>query len=906
MNQCGDRSFEVGANDAKSRPRAHNVYSYLCPDLKRLVRQKSSEEDNLHDGQRMTTTAASDIGFSTTKVGRRYLQRMGFTLFEVSISLVLVAFGVVSVLMLFPSGLKAQQMARFQIYAAAKAEEMIEQFNGVQHSNPAIDTEGMAMWDVPVAHKAQSWDLESRISAHRFGIMPLPLDIARRLDSDGDEIKQIIGEGGYVYYSQPLASTGTQEQGAASAPPNEAQKMIIGVKGYAQQNCLSSFPLKNWPYHTPWPSPPLQMHHIADKFLPKRVLKNDPNYKKNYYNYYSWPWMDNEDQIYLGRWNIRNNSETYCVPWETSPPIPPFFDGDPDIQRVYDFPDDTETVMVAPNYPAGSAPQMQPLHVGYFPYACGRLWEAGGTNPNWKEWDTAPTTTPPTAGVRHSYGLGALVTVGGTNFTCITANLAQNGVNGPPPNPAFWAQVPIEFPATHLEQITRSKTSVAGNGVPSESTTSGEAVYGEYPSRPSVGRYVATTFWYAERKGLAWSDLSVAGDPYAGFNSKKFSESEYWQEVQVFRFLAHATTCLTAWYSYNKVSPDTEDLATGVTIPQVTLTNYKGVSYKSPMGVKITHDLIKYYHERSLHLINLFAASFPNDWAVPRPLNRAIMMDFPLLQFDMFVPPLPSGLPTNPLYDSTTEVPPQKGMTVSIANRDYSHIFGRNEVDNPKQWRVVSPEQIRHIGVSATFPTNVIDSRMQSSGNSSQFGDIAHFNLTAKFEAAERCRELIFWVVDWQSYEDCETAPGAPVDASKYPLGAPRSEWHESGHIIPTNRTRSFSQRMGDLEFRDEQLFSYRNPEKTLSFFKKGGVDPRTLPTGTNVESYMILNNPWTDYPDKGSGVTNREAFNGMYGADRNFNKILDRGPLPKSVRLRAVQVARFNFYDPRVQAILR
>jgi len=845
---------------------------------------------------------------SCTRVGGiGHRSRQAFTLFEVSISLVLVAFGVVSVLMLFPSGLKAQQMARFQIYAAAKAEEMIEQFNGTQHSNPAIDTEGMAMWDVPVAHKAQSWDLESRISAHRFGIMPLPLDLAQRLDSDGDEIKQIINEGGYVYYSQPLASTGTQEQGAAAAPPNEAQKMIIGVKGYAQQNCLSSFPLKNWPYHTPWPSPPLQMHHMADKFLPQRVLKNDPNYKSKYYSYYSWPWMDNEDQIFLGRWNIRNNSETYCVPWETSPAIMPYYDGDPDIQKVYDWPDDTLTVMVAPNYPKGSPPQVQPLHVGYFPYACGRLWEAGGTNPNWKEWDTPPSKT--STGIRHPYGLGALVTVGGTNYTCIQANQAKSTnanppsdllpMTGPPPLPAYWAQIPIEFPATHLEQITRSKSSKPHWPVPAETPTSGEAVYGEYPSRPSVCRYVAATLWYAQQKGLAWSDLNTVGDPYAGFNSAKFTESDYWKEVQVFRFLAHATTCLTAWYSYESTEP--ENLKTGITIPQVSLNNIK-----SPDRVQITHELIKYYHERSLHLINLFAASYPNDWAMPRPLNRAIMMDFPLLQFDMFVPPLPEGLPANPLYDSTTEVPPQQGMTTSISNADYSHIFGRNQVDKPKQWRVVSPEQIRHIGVSATFPTNVIDSRMQSSGHSSQFGDIAHFNLTAKFEAAERCRELVFWVVDWQSYEDFETAPSAPVDASKYPLGAPRSEWHESAHIIPTNRTRSYSQRMGDLEFRDEQLFSYRNPEKTLSFFRKGGVDPRTLATGTNVESFMVLNNPWTNYPDKGSGTENRETFNGRFGADRNFNKVLDRGPLPKSVRLRAVQVARFNFYDPRVQAILR
>lgn len=864
----------------------------------------------------MTNTSTSTS--CTRHLGRGYLRfdgRQGFTLFEVSISLVLVAFGVVSVLMLFPSGLKAQQMARFQIYAAAKAEEMLEQFNGTQHSNPAIDTEGMAMWDVPVAYKAQSWDLESRLSAHRFGIMPLPVDLARRLDSDGDEIQQILDEGGFVYYSQPLASTGTQEQGAAEAPPNEAQKMIIAVKGYAQQNALSSFPLKNWPYHTPFPSPPLQMHHMADKFLPQRVLLTDitptgftapSNYYQSYYSYYSWPWMDNEDQIYLGRINIRNNSETYCVPWETSPRILPFYPGDEHIQKVFDWPVDPDnpggsTVMVAPNYPVGTAPQTQPLHVGYFPYACGRLWEAGGTNPNWVEWDVPPSAGPPViTGTRHNYGAGALVTVGGTNYTCLQAHLAERTVNGPPPFPLYWAQVPIEFPATHLEQITRSQSTVARDSMPSEMLLSGKAVYGEYPSRPSVCRYVAATLWYAQERGFPWTRINTVRNPYLGFTDP--DSSEHWKEVQAFRFLAHSTTCLTAWYSFS--SSEMENLSTGITIPQVKL-----ATILSPDRVQITHDLIKYYHERSLHLINLFAASYPNDWMMPRPLNRAIMMDFPLLQFDMFVDPLPTGLSgpglrPNPLYNSTTERPPQQGMTISIPNSDYSHLFGRGQADNPQQWRVVSSSPIRNIGVSSSFPTSVIDSRMTTSGTpSGHFGNSGHFNLTAKFAAAERCRELIFWVADWQSYEDYETLPSAPVDASKYPLGAPRSEWHESGHIIPTNRTRSFDQRMGDLEFRDEQLWSYRNAEKTLLFF---GVDPTTLATGTNMENNMVLNRPWTNYPDKGSGIDQRRVFNGLLGADRNFNKKLDRGPLPKSVRLRAVQVARFNFYDPRVQAILR
>jgi hypothetical protein len=188
----------------------------------------------------------------------------------------------------------------------------------------------------------------------------------------------------------------------------------------------------------------------------------------------------------------------------------------------------------------------------------------------------------------------------------------------------------------------------------------------------------------------------------------------------------------------------------------------------------------------------------------------------------------------------------------------------------------------------------------------SHFGNIDHYNIADRFEAAERCRELVFWVVDWQSYEDFETAPSAPVDASKYPIGSPRCNWHASGHTVPTSILRNYNERLIDLEFRDEQLWSYRNPEKTLLFFPFNNTDPRTLETGTVVEDYMILNKPWTNYPDKGTGQTNRETFNGIYGADRNYNKRLDRGPVPKSVRLKATQIARFNYYDARIPLVLR
>ena len=57
---------------------------------------------------------------------------------------------------------------------------------------------------------------------------------------------------------------------------------------------------------------------------------------------------------------------------------------------------------------------------------------------------------------------------------------------------------------------------------------------------------------------------------------------------------------------------------------------------------------------------------------------------------------------------------------------------------------------------------------------------------------------------------------------------------------------------------------------------------------------------------DLNGATLNLQVFSGLYGADRNYNHKLDRGLVPKSVRLRAVEIARFNFYDPRVQVTTR
>ena len=111
---------------------------------------------------------------------------------------------------------------------------------------------------------------------------------------------------------------------------------------------------------------------------------------------------------------------------------------------------------------------------------------------------------------------------------------------------------------------------------------------------------------------------------------------------------------------------------------------------------------------------------------------------------------------------------------------------------------------------------------------------------------------------------------------------------------------RDFNGRMSDVDFVDPHLFCFRNPEKNMLWVND---TPRNSPTGTDVTSNQLLHN---DDLDQGPALEKRQVFSGIWGADRNYNKKVDRGPLPKSVRLRAMQVARFNFYDPRIVCLLR
>lgn len=194
------------------------------------------------------------IGANSAIKGRT---QTGFTLVEVAISLGIVAVGVLTLALFLPIALKGYQQARFQLYADAKVLELMEQFMGWQVEN-FYHPEADQAWDTPTGYRAMAPDLEVKCVNGQSGFLPVPRDIAYRLDSPNDEIKKILDAGGDIFYSQPLiGGVGNRDfSSGLQRPPNEAQRLLFGVVGYAQQNALPSLPQKGWPYRVPYPSQP--------------------------------------------------------------------------------------------------------------------------------------------------------------------------------------------------------------------------------------------------------------------------------------------------------------------------------------------------------------------------------------------------------------------------------------------------------------------------------------------------------------------------------------------------------------------------------------------------------------------------------------------------------------------------
>ncbi|HYE07569.1 MAG TPA: hypothetical protein VEL07_18775 [Planctomycetota bacterium] len=655
-------------------------------------------------------------------------------------SLVIATTAVVTAAMVFPTGVKAQQAARFRLYAASKAMEICERNACANVANPALDHEACAPWDVGYTYRSQSSDLETKVSGHRFGMHPLPVTIARRLDSDEDEIQRLLDDGGYLYYFAATGGGSWREDTVPQSPPDDAQRVIVGVQGYAQNNAVNAFPLKAWPYSVPYPSPPTFMiHGTGDVAGPGGAPR--------------------------GRCEF------------------------------------------LPSAPAGLEAWQGGAGVSY-------LWEA----------------------------------------------VSQPG--------------DADLVASRM--VFTSKAGESADGL-----AYGYKPYFDAPSAESATRYLQAALWWCERLGAgALADFIAPSDATRPIEDFSRSSLPPHKQVLALRYLAHAGLTMTRWFPYAGGLDD------GVAIPSALL-----AGQPSP-ELTLTHELIVFWHATSLHLAHRFAASYPYDWGAPRPLERAIMTDYPLFEYDLFAPPI--------------------GGTIA------------GSTTHADQWRLLTPQPVKNLGRSMSYPGFDIDnatwtiagggaSGIWSQGDPTTGSGRTRFSLCAPFAASERCRQLVFWAVDWMSYEDAETAPSAPVDASKYPKWAPIQEWGTPWDFARMMNAAGSGPGWSPDTWVDHHLHTWRNPEKQLLYTRDmagpDGVDGTgdDVGTGSDVTTDMVGNTDWSSFPkDQGAAPEPVRVFNGLYGADRNFNHRLDRGPLPRTTRLRAQTIGRWNYYDTRVHVQLR
>jgi hypothetical protein len=779
----------------------------------------------------------------------------GFTLFEVAISLGIVSFGVVSVLMLLPAGIKAQQLSRYQILASVRAMEMVDIFSSATDASIMLDREGPHPWDTATSYRAYAPDLETRVGTFRFGLFPLPPDISRRLDSDGDEIQRIVADGGYLYYSQPSATSGFNPVGArANLPaPNESQKIICAVTGYAQQNAIPSLSYKDWPYHAPYPSPPMHLLNrdtsTSKPTSPWTVFDTSSGDK-----FMLWEDTLDADNGEMGLvfqamvWSSNGTDLPLTSKWVQDPAV------------------------IGGKYRRSS---------GYWAYGDKGGWILDFDPSINKLPSTKPVATPIAEAYknwtqRNADGGKASYAVGQMNST---------------------NEVRIDIQPDKLPNGALNPIAINWTKTPNEPTTQRDL------ARESALAYFALAKWYAEKKKVS---AKIMDGVVLNDDANLLSTTNLFQgtttnnpalAVNAARLLAHAAMCVTRHFQPEGAVDES------ISLGSLNVSRNGTTIVGTTPAFMLNLQTAKNYTENAVKLGMRFAASHPYDWGSPRPLNRATMMDFPLLQYDPF--------------DSTRITPNTTyftGYTYGTRPESETQLS-----KTPEQWKILSAQPIHNIGRSFCYPSMNLQALWPSVTGS----DPDRFTLARPFEAADRTRQLVFWAVDWQSYEDFETAPSAPVDASRYPKRSPHGANLSGDAAKPDILMRSAA-------FHDRHQFLARNPEKTLAF-----VVP-TVGEQTGTELLIGGNDSmWADdkRPDLGINNANHPnaplVFSGQYGADRNFNgtrtdldtgnsdplrrndiiKIygkLDRGPVPKSVRMRATLIGRFNFYDPRLPLAIR
>jgi len=893
-----------------------------------------------------------------------------FTLIEVAFSVGIIAVGILTIALFMPVALRAHQQARYQLYGGTMAMELIERFMATQTAND-YHPEANQPWDTPSGYRSMSPDLEIKSSTLNAGFIPIPRDIAYRLDSPNDEIRTLLDQGGNVFYSNPRIVAVGARDGTTAKPlsPIDSQRMVIGIVGGAQQNALPCLPMKAWPYRAAYPSQPQGLvsaptaphwdtsrTHSTAALCAEQAMSGDPDMFEllnHDFSDFRRSQAGNQDEV-----TITSDWDGFALVPSSLPasttaasvstaaggslsgtPWPGIRNGSGYLATsgyMQDFEENVERPLTDLARTGGA--NGIPGWVTAKGYVALALWYAQRKGlpasfilgrPTREEIDRAAATPAHVHALRFLAHAGMCLT---KHYSLEARPRLEEQQNIPGYNTHCIDGQPIGAPdhwEVRMNNITLLKTPAHPGlrlGIP---------IPGDDRWDPAIPTSVNEPGMVQGRMGIP----------------SPFSLQALWSFGSEPLATATVDAAILNWSVVDPAHPYKQPGN-----PDFDATRWVGHSF-------VTHDMIVNWHETCLKVVMQYAADNPYDWSAPRPLNRALSMDHPLIQWDLF--------PTNALPKLSGVI----ALTAGDANvpvsdpstPDYQYVNGVVA----SQWRPVAARTITN-GMPVPPGTIGMNGDIDYGNGlpvdwSAISGDPLHFNLTNRFAAAERCREIVVWTADWMSYVDCETAPSAPVDASRYPRprpGAGKSRW-----VGPVPNTFTNACMYGndqpsfqDLSFSDRDQPSFRNPEAFLLFIKDMNYPDGSpaVPTnhdifpwtvgpimghdhGANSEDLQrrkVFANMWLNDrrpPDMGyvtpkignypntpevhGGPYNfqgqdprpaipiaspRMIFSGVFGGDRNCNNVLDRGPLPRSTKLHAVEVARFMYYDPRLVMSLR
>lgn len=915
----------------------------------------------------------------------------GFTLLEVLVSTVLLVAGLLSVILLFPAGIRAQQQARNQMYASVKAMELADAFS--QHALRFGDrmhvlenttdniwrvharAVGLGMLREAAYGSRVRYDLENVASAGGLnGFYPVPLDIARRLDSPGGTIAKVLDQGGYLYYPDPRPVRGfsrseaTNPASSRNAP--ELQRLVFAVVGYPQQNCLVQHPLYQFPYYRLWPFAPDGTEIFALNLSEVDFTDNQPSEEAD------------TDKLRYG---------SDLLNWA-------FFAEVPAYGTALAYRDAARPGVDMDANPGG--------RFGASPWS--DSWRAFlnlcvyGHMPISFKFTRRPVSDSnvanlPPRGIKIPDAFWPKrmgLKLAGTRTQADPLNLATNGdllasiratasapvlpsryadivdlINGYDPAKEQGDAAAPRLPSYELrllyrrlaEQLWRDVVQAA----PLAGTAADLAVY-QAAAQPVPTADPANPSVALNQSDPLQDDL---GDPLPA--------QLHPARVMALSYLAHAAIMVTGHRSplQQPAAPPTDWQRPYLDTANFTVMTAPGTAVVAPdyaggFSEATTDDYRKARRaqENALRWAVAYRNRFPDCHIVPCVANRQTFTDTPMYQFDLFdaagqarriSQPRQVTLATWSHGSNAYALPsyfllPRRFVSPSAQNYldlQPSHLPAAGPASNSAlagdRASLIGPGMFvlgtahsymratanagamwfETAGSPAGFPANLTN-RVQQwecrlGGNHRQAGRLdscapdetlcgppataGRYWVNARFDAQARMRQIVCWAVDWKRYEDAESAPSAPIDVSsvsnklirsRIAGGMANAAWTD---FDPPETPLVWFGR--DRRWTFEQIFSGQGGEVIQGF--NVGSQGIQFTGGQGVGQSA-------GFTFRQAGVielVDREMIGhvfGQFGADRNGNTRFDRGDLKASTRLRATEVARFNYYDPVAWTHLR